>query len=313
MTLGEHLEELRKRLFLGAGGFILVFFIFMVPSIGESVVYYACRPLFIAQIRNGLNPQVHTTEAAEAFMTYIKAAMISAATIAGPWMIYQAWLFVSSGLYPSERKYVTKFLPLSIFLFITGVVFLYFYVLPLMLEFFIGFQIGDIMRLPFDKLTPSPATQPFVVPVLPSDPTAAITGQLWIDANTGLLKVCTAPGATRILPYGSGRAVNPIITLATYFEMVIGLLLSFGLAFQMPLVVMALARIGIVEIDTFRRLRRIVYFVLTILAAVIVPDVVTGMIALLVPLVLLYEMGILLAVWGKKKRDAEAAAAEKSK
>src|SRR6266700_1582458 len=83
MTIGEHLEELRKRLFLGIGGFLLVFFIFMVPSIGERVVYYVCRPLFIALARNGISTQVYAHEAAESFMTYIKAAMISAATIAG--------------------------------------------------------------------------------------------------------------------------------------------------------------------------------------------------------------------------------------
>jgi Sec-independent protein secretion pathway component TatC len=54
-------------------------------------------------------------------------------------------------------------------------------------------------------------------------------------------------------------------------------------------------------------MRRIVYFSLSIVAAVIVPDVVTGMIALLLPLILLYEFGILLAVWGNKKREKEEA------
>jgi sec-independent protein translocase protein TatC len=123
-----------------------------------------------------------------------------------------------------------------------------------------------------------------------------------------MLKICLAPNVVRILAFGSGNAVTPIITLATYFEMVIGLLLSFGLAFQLPLVVLALVRIGIMEIATLRKMRRIVYFILTIISAVIVPDVVTGMIALVVPLVLLYELGILLAKWGEKARqDAEAA------
>jgi len=95
-----------------------------------------------------------------------------------------------------------------------------------------------------------------------------------------------------------------MITLATYFEMVIGLLLSFGLAFQLPLVVLALVRIGIMEIETLKKMRRIVYFILTIIAAVIVPDVVTGMVALMIPLILLYEFGILLASWGTKKESA---------
>jgi sec-independent protein translocase protein TatC len=309
MTVGEHLEELRKRLFLGLGGFMLAFIVFMVPSIGEHVVYYVCRPLFIALARNGLPPQVHTTDPAEAFMTYIKAAMISAATVAGPWIIYQAWLFVAAGLYPHERKYVTKYLPLSVILFVTGVTFLYFYVLPLMLEFFIGFQIGGMMPLGKDMGVVANVTPPapIVIPILPDDPASPAAGNLWMNANTGVLKICLAPGVVRILAYGSGNAVTPLITLATYFQMVIGLLLSFGLAFQLPLVVLALVRIGIVEIDALRKARRIVYFVLTIVSAVIVPDVVTGMIALMVPLVLLYELGILLAKWSQNKAGQAAA------
>ena len=96
MTIGEHLEELRKRLFLGVGGFFLAFIVFMVPSIGEHVVYYVCRPLFIALARNKVSIQIYFTDPAEVFMTYIKAAMISAVTIAGPWIIYQIWLFVAA-------------------------------------------------------------------------------------------------------------------------------------------------------------------------------------------------------------------------
>jgi sec-independent protein translocase protein TatC len=309
MTIGEHLEELRKRLFLGLGGFILVFFVFMIPSIGEKVVEYTCRPLQIALNRNGLPTTVYSMEAAEPFMTYIKAAMISAATIAGPWIIYQLWLFVAAGLYPQERKYVTKYLPLSVFLFITGVVFLYFYVLPLMLEFFIGFQIGPAMKFPLPPdVHPTPATQPLVIPILPKDPTGPAPGSLWLDMESGMLKFSPAPGMIRVLPFGSANAVTPLITLAAYFDMVVGLLLAFGLAFQLPLVVLALVRIGIIEIAALRKLRRIVYFSLTIIAAVIVPDVVTGMVALMIPLILLYEFGILLASWGNKKAEGSGTA-----
>jgi sec-independent protein translocase protein TatC len=306
MTIGEHLEELRKRLFLGLGGFILAFVVFMVPSVGERVVYYVCRPLFIALARNKLPAQIYFTDPAEVFMTYIKAAMISAAAFAGPWIIYQLWLFVAAGLYPSERKYVTKYLPLSIFLFVTGVVFLYFYVLPLMLEFFIGFHIGMPMSLGKDMniVAGTGGNQPIVFPILPNDPVDPAPGSVWINATTGFLKICISKGNFRVLPFGSESVTTPIITLGTYFEMVIGLLLAFGLAFQLPLVVLALVRIGIMEIQTLRKMRRIVYFSLTIIAAIIVPDVVTGMIALMIPLILLYELGILLASWGQKKEEA---------
>src|SRR4051812_32956702 len=112
MTLGEHLEELRKRLLLGFGGVIVAFIGGMI--LGDRVVWWVCRPLFIALARNGQSPQIFFTDPAEVFMTYIKAAMIFAFALAGPWLIYQLWLFVAAGLFPHERKYVTKYLPLSL-------------------------------------------------------------------------------------------------------------------------------------------------------------------------------------------------------
>jgi Sec-independent protein secretion pathway component TatC len=306
MTIGEHLEELRKRLFLGVGGFMIAFIVSMI--FGEDVLRFLCRPLYLALARNQYSMHVHIFEAAEGFMTYIKASMICAGTAAGPWMIFQLWLFIAAGLYPKERKYVTKYLPLSITLFIIGVVFLYVYVLPLMLQFFIGFNIGPVPPLGKEMgIRPNGITQPLVIPILPSDPANPLPGQLWIDAITGMVKLCVAPHSVRVIDYGSPNAITPTITLASYFDMVIGMLLAFGLAFQLPLVVLALTRIGIVDIATFRKIRRIVYFSLTIVAAVIVPDVVTGMVALLLPLVILYEFGILLAVWSGRKAEAEAA------
>ena len=131
---------------------------------------------------------------------------------------------------------------------------------------------------------------------------------MWIDLDTGLIKVCLEKDTIRVLPFGSAGLVTPQITLADYIDMVVGLLISFGLAFQMPLVVLALNKIGIMDIPTLKKWRRMVYFVLTILAACIVPDVAIGMFALLVPLILLYELGILLAQWSEKKaKEAEHA------
>ena len=87
-------------------------------------------------------------EVSESFMVYIKISMITAAAFASPWMVYQLWQFVAAGLYPHERKYITKYLPLSITLLITGMVFLYVVVLPLMLRFFVAFNIGLPVRFP---------------------------------------------------------------------------------------------------------------------------------------------------------------------
>ncbi|HYE18065.1 MAG TPA: twin-arginine translocase subunit TatC [Tepidisphaeraceae bacterium] len=323
MTLGEHLEELRKRLLLGFGGFILAFIGGMI--LGDRVVWFVCKPLFVALARNGQPPQIFFTDPAEVFMTYIKAAMISAFAVAGPWMLYQLWLFVAAGLYPHERKTVTKYLPLSLALLIGGMVFLYTYVLPLMLEFFMKFSIGvppylgDEMGFkvppPIPVATapagasPGAAVGPLVLPLLAEDPKDPVPGSVWINAKAGFIKICIAAGKFRTIQFGSESATTPMITLGTYFATTIGMMIAFGLAFQLPLVVLTLARIGIVSIETLKNLRRVVYFSLAIVAAVIVPDVVTGMLALLIPLILLYEMGILMAQWTTRKgtlMDGEA-------
>ena len=93
--------------------------------------------------------------------------------------------------------------------------------------------------------------------------------------------------------------MDDYIDLATMFMLV------FGISFQLPLVILALVSVGIVQIDWLREKRRIVYLILTIIAAVIAPgDIVTSMLSLLFPLIILYELGILLAQWSLHKRSA---------
>ena len=294
MTIGEHLEELRTRLILGLLGLIVaavVCFIF-----GDKVVWYFCRPLAIALEKNQLPPQLYASEASEPFMVYVKISMITAAAFASPWMIYQMWQFVAAGLYPHERKYVTRYLPLSILLLVTGMLFLYFVVLPLMLEFFIRFSIGPAITIgPPGQIDPSAANHPtVVVPMFNGDPAEPVNGQIWMDLVQRRLKFFY-DGHVRVLQFGSDQLVTPLITLSQYIDMVVGMLLSFGLAFQMPLVVLALVRMGIVDIPTMKKARRLVYFLMAIVAAVIVPDVVGGMIAPMIPLILLFELGLWLA------------------
>jgi sec-independent protein translocase protein TatC len=307
MSIGEHLDELRRRLFLGAMGFILAFIFWMV--MGTRAVEIFCRPLIIAFKRNHLPPQIYFTEIAEPFMVYIRVSMILAFATASPWLLYQVWQFIAAGLYPNERKYVTKYLPLSITLLVSGMVFLYFYVLPLMLEFFLIFHIAGVPKIgETTPISPGASTEAIRVPILPEDPKSPPVGALWFDASTGTLKFKLTDTETRIIAFGSAMLTTPIITLSTYIDMVIGLLLSFGLAFQMPLAVLALNKIGIMPIEALKQWRRVVYFAMTILAACIVPDVATGMITLLIPLILLYELGILLAQWSATKAQEEKAA-----
>jgi sec-independent protein translocase protein TatC len=92
----------------------------------------------------------------------------------------------------------------------------------------------------------------------------------------------------------AGDHIQPIITMNEYFSLCSTLLLSFGALFELPLIIFLLTRFGIVKVETLTKKRRYAILIIVILAAVITPtgDAVT--LAILgVPLVLLYELGIL--------------------
>jgi sec-independent protein translocase protein TatC len=84
--------------------------------------------------------RVQTLNAQEAFMIWIKAAVISGLVIASPWIFWQIWLFVAAGLYPHERKYIWVFLPFSILLFLAGAAMAFFFVFEPVLNFLFTFN-----------------------------------------------------------------------------------------------------------------------------------------------------------------------------
>jgi len=311
MTLGEHLEELRWRLILALLGFVIVFLVCLV--FGTQVVTAFVAPLYNTLKKHNVTPQVFITEVGSAFMVYIQISLISAAALSAPWVLYQFWLFVAAGLYPHERKWVTRYLPLSITLLIAGMFFVYFLVLPWSLDFFVGATTWFPMPEGDSPRVAVPATQPLVrVPSLDGDPIDPPDESMWFNRREGKLKYYV-DGHTSVLLFLPMSLVAPHITLDNYIDLVVMMLVVFGLAFQLPLVVAAVIRIGIVEPDSMRRARRVVYFVLLIVAASITPgDVITATIALMVPLVLLYEFGIILGVRGQKRADAAAAAEAKA-
>lgn len=307
MTLGEHLEELRWRLILALMGFGVVFLVCLV--FGTHVVTGFVAPLYNTLKKHNVTPQVFITKVGSAFTVYIQISLISAAALSAPWVLYQFWLFVAAGLYPHERKWVTRYLPLSITLLISGMVFVYFVVLPWSLDFFVGATTWFPMPGSESPQVQVAATQPYMrVPALEGDPIDPPDESMWFNRLEGKLKYYV-DGHTSVLLFLPMSLVAPHITLDDYIDLVVMMLVVFALAFQLPLVVAAIIRIGIVEPDAMRRARRVVYFVLLIVAASITPgDVITATLALLLPLVVLYEFGIILGVRGQKRAEQAAAA-----
>jgi sec-independent protein translocase protein TatC len=71
-----------------------------------------------------------TLSVQEAFVVYFKVSLLCGVVLASPWIFFQLWAFVAAGLYPHEKKYIHLYLPVSVILFLTGVVLCQFIVLP---------------------------------------------------------------------------------------------------------------------------------------------------------------------------------------
>jgi len=297
MTVGEHLEELRRRLILGLLG--LVGAMAVCLFFGDKVLILFCRPLYTVLEEKNLSSALKTDTLAEGFSIWLTVNLVTALALASPWLIYQMWLFIAAGLYPAERKYVTRYAPLSVGLLMSGMAFVYFLVLPWSLEFFIDFTSG--IELPSNQIATTQPYERLLVPILKGDPPTPMDGELWIDSTSSRLKVAH-DGKIRSARLTIDSLISPEQNLGDYIDLVIGMLITFGLSFQMPLVVLALERVGILSIPQLKELRRYVYLALTVLAAAITPgDVLTATVALIIPLALLYELGIWLAWWGKRK------------
>jgi sec-independent protein translocase protein TatC len=294
MTIGEHLEELRHRIILGLSGFIVALVI--CTPFAKRLLSFICQPLINAEVANNINPQFFASEATEPFMCWVRVSLIAAVSLAGPWLVLQIWQFIAAGLYPNERKAVTRYIPLATVLMLSGMAFVYWIVLPLTMRFFVGFAMTIPIQLPLrESPTTLPSAPESFVQALPVDPPNPRPYQMWYNTSEGRLKLDVGD-AIGVLAYGSDSLMAMHIELSEYLDLVFRLLITFGLCFQLPLVVMALVRLGIIDIATLRYYRRHVYFGMAVLAAAVSPgDVVTATLALLAPLILLYEFGILLA------------------
>jgi sec-independent protein translocase protein TatC len=92
-----------------------------------------------------------------------------------------------------------------------------------------------------------------------------------------------------------------------YLDFVLTMFLAFGLTFEVPIVVIALALMGMVEVEKFKEARPYVIVGAFVIAAVVTPPDVISQFMLAVPLWVLYELGVVIAAWLVKNRPAPAA------
>ena len=295
MTLGEHLDELRSRLLKSIYGIAAAFVVCLI--FGNRIFGFLAQPLLVALEASGRDPELYVSTLPEAFITYIKVALYSAIFVSAPWTFYQLWGFVAVGLYRKEKHFVNVFVPFSAALFILGGAFFITIVAPISFNFFIAFgsnirtpEMSDsfmnrMLRKAFEKEHPA-----VVNPVDPNHFGGRSDDQEGTKFDSDDAKEKTP-------------LIKPIFTFQKYVSLVLVLALAFSLAFQMPLAVLCLGRLGLVKIETLCRVRKYVLLGIVTLSALMTPPDIVSQVALSVPMYVLYEFGIILVRFWPKKKD----------
>jgi sec-independent protein translocase protein TatC len=224
LTLVEHLDELRTRLIVS----IAVF--------GVALGLCFWQNHLLLDIANGPLPdnrdRLLTFGVAEPFTTTLMVAAYGALLLALPVLLYQVYAFVLPAFSDSERRVVTPLLFVIPLLFIAGVVFAYFVVMPAATKFLLNFNDDQF---------------------------------------------------------------NVQVRARDYYGFFVTTLLAVGLIFQVPVGILAATKLGIVTPQKLAENRRYAYLIIAIVAAALPGVDPVTMLIEMVPLVLLYELSIVLA------------------
>lgn len=227
--LGTHLHELRHRLIISL----------LAVIIGSGIAYAFIQPLseFLMAPLFEACPDLKTliyTNLTEALFSYMKLALLIGISASLPVLLYQGWQFMAPGLHKSEKVIVRRVVLLASGLFVGGVAFAYWFVMPQMLHFLMGFS--------RDNLTPMPKFGEY----------------LTFIARTGM---------------------------------------AFGLAFEIPFLMAAAAKTGLVNGGHFVKKRPYFYLSLLIFSFLLTAGDPFSAVLLTLPLCVLYEIGAQVVRW----------------
>ena len=260
MSFLEHLEELRWHLVRAAAAIIICAIVVFinVNFIFDKILLKPRFPDFITNrffawlgdqldspsIKiNSVPFELINIDMAGQFTTHLTIAIMGGIIIAIPYVFYEFWSFIKPALYDKERKHATGAVFFSTLLFLLGVLFGYYLVVPLTTHFFGSYHV-------------------------------------------------------------SAEVVNQI-NLNSYISSVSTVVLGSGIVFELPIIIFFLSKVGIISSSFLMTYRKHSYVALLLLAAIITPPDIFSMILVSGPLVLLYELGVILARMIEKKREVE--------
>ena len=223
LSLIEHLDELRSRIIIALATFGVALGLCFWQN--HLLLHIANHPL-------GHHRHPVTLGVAEPFTTTLTIAAYAAILLAMPVVLYELYAFVIPAFSPSERKLALPLLLMVPFLFVGGVVFAYFVVLPAALQFLLHFN---------------------------------------------------------------QHQFNTQIRARDYYSFFSLTLLAVGGIFQLPVLILGLVRVGITSPAKLRKNRRYAILVCAIVAAALPGVDPVSMLLEMLPLVVLYELSILLA------------------
>jgi sec-independent protein translocase protein TatC len=243
LTIVDHLDELRSRL------------IYSMFAFGIAFAVCGWQNHRILEIVNKPLPDKYdqplTFGVTEPFTTTFTNAAYAALLLALPFILYQVYAFVLPAFSPTEKRVAKPLMMMVPVLFIAGVVFCYFVVLPPATDFLLSFNASEF---------------------------------------------------------------NTQVRARDYYSFSTLTMLAMGLGFQVPVGILALVRLNIVTVEQLRRNRRYAILVIAVLAALLPTIDPVTMLLEMVPLLLLYELSIILASsFARPVADApEVAAVESS-
>lgn len=311
MSFGDHLDELRRRLLWALAAPVPIAIV--VFLLADRIRWLLVEPLQAALRGSGQSDALQSLSVTEMMLVDIKLSIIAAIVLSAPWILWQVWKFVEPGLYRHERRFARLLVPGSFVLVLAGVATLYFILLPLMLTVLVNYGLEP-------RGGPPPAfradAEGFAVPIVADTPKEAAAGQAWIKMPERMLTLAlpagppAADGSVALELYGvpltRDSAYIQQYRVSEYVDLVLLLLAGIALIFQLPLAILLLGWMGIVRVEMLRAHRKHAIFALTIVAAVITPTSdLFSLVLMLVPLYLLYELGILLLVAAPPSAVAE--------